>query len=189
MSAMNGSAFSFRGHGGVIGCCVALALMHTAFVLAPAAANAQAPKETTTYLALGDSISYGYSEERFNLHLEAESPSYFEEGFTNQFAKDLTRSLGKGLRLVNDSCPGETSNGLIGEDSELGGEASTESYAEIEAPGGFQGIGDWHPCKWSFVGEGFGPLPLHNGGYVEGGKDVSQLEEALKSVASKTSPV
>jgi lysophospholipase L1-like esterase len=191
MKATNGFAVPRHRHGRLIGCCIALACALTAFVLAPAGANAQAPA-TTTYLALGDSISFGYSEERFNLHFPTESPSYFDEGFTNGFAKDLAKGseVGKSIRLVNDACPGETSNGLIGEDTELGGEASTESYAEIEAPGGYQGLGDWHPCKWVYVGdEGSGPLPLHNGGYLDEGKDVSQLEEALSSIASTTSPV
>ena len=32
-------------------------------------------------------------------------------------------------------------------------------------------------------------LPLHNGGYFNGGKEVSQLEEAVASIGSKTSPV
>jgi lysophospholipase L1-like esterase len=174
---------------------MALALLLAAFVLAPVSANAQEPT-TSTYVALGDSISFGYTAERFNNHYPTESPSYFEEGFTNDFAKDLSKGseLGKGVRLVNDACPGETSNGLIGEDTELGGQASTESYSEIEQKpeekynlwyGGYQGLGDWHPCKYTFQSH----LPLHNGGYVNGGKEVSQLEEALSSIASATSPV
>jgi lysophospholipase L1-like esterase len=168
---------------------MAAVLALAAYVVAPiASAGAQAPP-TVTYLALGDSISFGYSEERFNLHFPTESPSFFDEGFTNGFAKDLSKSsaLGKGVRLVNDACPGETSNGLIGENPELGGETSTESYEEIEAPGGFQGIGDWHPCKYTFRTH----LPLHNGGYLnpKTGGEVSQLEEAVESIKSTTSPV
>jgi lysophospholipase L1-like esterase len=188
MSAMNGSTVSCRVHGRLIGCCLALVFALTAFALAPALANAEgAAPATTTYLALGDSISFGYSEERFNLHYPTESPSYFDEGFTNAFAKDLRRGseVGKSIRLVNDACPGETSNGLIGENPELGGEESTESIEEVEGPGGYQGLGDWHPCKYTFVTH----LPLHNGGYVSGGNEVSQLEEALASIANTNSPV
>jgi lysophospholipase L1-like esterase len=193
MSAMNGFVVAPRTNRRAIGCCMALALALSAFVFAPAAAHAQAPS-TTTYLALGDSISFGYSEERFNIHFPTDSPSYFEEGFANYFTKDLVKGseVGKSIRLVNDACPGETSNGLIGENAELGGETSTESIAEVEAPpsesqpfGGFQGLGDWHPCKYTFVNH----LPLHNGGYVSGGKEVSQLEEAVASIGSKVSPV
>ncbi len=190
MSAMNGSAVSFREHGRLIGFCTALVLMLSAFVLAPVAANAQEPT-TTTYLALGDSISFGYTEERYDNHYPTESPSFFEEGFTNDFAKDLAKSseVGKSIRLVNDACPGETSNGLIGENESYGGKTSTESYAEIEQKpeedeslwyGGYQGLGDYHPCKYTFQDH----LPLHNGGYINGGKEVSQLEEALATIAS-----
>ncbi|MGP0100535.1 MAG: SGNH/GDSL hydrolase family protein [Solirubrobacteraceae bacterium] len=174
---------------------MALALVLSALVFAPVSANALEPK-TTTYVALGDSISFGYTQERFNNHYPTESPSYFEEGFTNGFAKDLSKSseLGKGVRLVNDACPGETSNGLIGENPLVLGEASTEGYAEIEQKpeevynlwyGGYQGLGDWHPCKYTYQSH----LPLHNGGYISGGKEVSQLEEALASITSKTSEV
>lgn len=193
MSAMNGSPVSLRASRRAIGCCVALAVALLAFVYAPVSAHAAAPP-TTTYLALGDSISFGYSEERFNLHFPTESPSYFEEGFTNQFAADLAKpgKFGKGLKLVNDACPGETSEGLIGENPAVGGEASTETLEEVEGrpaerfpAGGYQGIGDYHPCKWAFEDH----LPLHNGGYFNEGKEVSQLEEAVASVESKTSPV
>ncbi len=194
MSAMNGSA-SRRARRGLLGCCMALALVLAAVVFAPAAANAAgAAPETTTYLALGDSISFGYTEERFKLHESDESPSFFEEGVANDFLKDLHKSseIGKGITLVNDACPGETSNGLIGEDPELGGEASTETYEEVEGKpaerfpeGGYQGLGDWHPCAYTFHDH----LPLHNGGYVAGGKEVSQLEEALSTIKGTHSPV
>lgn len=195
MSAMNGFA-SRRSRRGLLGCCMALALVLSAIVFAPTAANAQAPK-TTTYLALGDSISFGYTEERFKLYEKSgDSPSFFEEGFANDFLKDLRKSseLGKAEdpTLVNDACPGETSNGLIGENPELGGEASTESYEEVEGKpaerfpeGGYQGLGDWHPCAYTFHDH----VPLHNGGYIVGGKEVSQLEEALGAVKGTSSPV
>jgi lysophospholipase L1-like esterase len=190
MPAMNGSAVSFREHGRLLGCMTGLVLLLAAFALTPAAARAQEPT-TTTYLALGDSISFGYSEERYNNHFPTESPSYFEEGFTNDFAKDLAKSseVGKSIRLVNDACPGETSNGLIGENPSLFGQASTESYSEIEQKpeedyslwyGGYQGLGDYHPCKYTFQDH----LPLHNGGYVSGGKELSQLEEAVATIES-----
>jgi lysophospholipase L1-like esterase len=192
MSAMNGS--SRRTRRGLLGCCMALALVLSAFVFAPVSAQAETEPATTTYLALGDSISFGYSEERFNNHKAAESPSFFEEGVANDFTKDLkkTSEVGKSIRLVNDACPGETSNGLIGENPEVGGKESTESYSEIEGmpkeefpAGGYQGLGDYHPCAYTFHTH----LPLHNGGYVQGGKEISQLEEAVSTVKGTVSPV
>jgi len=151
---------------------MALALAISAVVFAPAAANAQAPP-TTTYLALGDSISFGYTAEKFGLHSPNESPSYFEEGFTNYFNADLKKitEVGKTIRLVNDGCPGETSNGLIGENPALGGETSTEPAGSNP-----QGPGDWHPCAYHFV-DGF---PLHNSLGT-----LSQLEDAVSVVLPK----
>ncbi len=193
MSAMNGS-LPRRSRGRLLGCCMALALVVSAIVFAPAAAQAESEPATTTYLALGDSISFGYSAERFKNHEASESPSFFEEGVANDFLKDLHKSteVGKSIRLVNDACPGETSNGLIGENPAVGGKESTESYEEIEGKpaemfpaGGYQGLGDYHPCAYTFHTH----LPLHNGGYQLGGKEVSQLEEALSATAGTKSPV
>ena len=115
------------------------ALAISALVLAPAAANAKKAKgtqvapETQDYIALGDSISFGYSEERFKLHEPIDAPTFFEEGVANDSLKLLRKATGKkSLQLVNDACPGETSNGLIGENPMLGGEVSTETYEEVE---------------------------------------------------------
>jgi lysophospholipase L1-like esterase len=188
MSAMKGYGTPRRM---LLACCVAI----IAAVLVPAVASARPARKaeegggapaTSAYLALGDSISFGYTEERFDTHYPNDAPTFFEEGVANDFLKDLRKTDGKQVQLVNDACPGETSNGLIGEDEELGGKASTESIEEVEGykegkpnpetpEGGYQGLGDWHPCKYSFVDR----LPLHNGGYVNGGKEVSQLEEAV----------
>ncbi len=190
MTAMNGS----WSRGRLLGCCMALALVLSAIVFAPVAAQAESEPATTTYLALGDSISFGYSAERFANHTAAESPSFFEEGVANDFLKDLHKSseVGKSIRLVNDACPGETSNGLIGENPLVGGKESTESYEEVEGKpaeqfpaGGYQGLGDYHPCAYTFHTH----LPLHNGGYVQGGKEISQLEEAVATVKGTKSPV
>ncbi len=194
MQATHGSTLAPWARGRLVATLMVLsAVFAVVLAVGPGRARAAAPA-TTTYLALGDSISYGYSEERFNLHFPQESPSYFEEGVANRFAKDLGKSteVGKSIRLVNDACPGETSNGLIGEDEELGGQVSTESIEEVEGipherfpSGGYQGIGDWHPCKWTYVSH----LPLHNGGYINGGKEVSQLEDAVSSISNTHSPV
>ena len=133
---------------------VALVVLVASAVLAPTA-NARMKPSVSTYLALGDSISFGYSEQVFNENAPNESPSFFEEGFTDAFAQHLRRpyEVGRGLTLVNDGCPGETSNGLIGENSALGGKTSTEPAGHNP-----QGLGDYHPCAYNNV-DG---LPLHN---------------------------
>jgi lysophospholipase L1-like esterase len=175
MTAMNGSTSPTRGRGRLLGSIAVLALALAALVIAPAAANAT----TTTYLALGDSISFGYTQEKFGVNFPNEAPAYFEEGSTNAFAKLLggKTEVGKGVVPVNLACPGETSNGLIGENEALGGKTSTEG------PGKPQGPGDWHPCAYINVNG----LPLHDSLQSSPGKTVSQLEAAL-SVLKGGSP-
>lgn len=143
----------------LVACAVALGALAS-----PALVPAMAKAETTNYLALGDSITFGYTQEKFEINYPNESPSYFEEGFDNFFAKDLkkTEEVGPGLTIVNDACPGETSDGLIGENEAIGGKPEP-AYA---------------PCAYHFV-DGF---PLHN----SLGK-LSQLEEAL-SLLKEGSP-
>jgi lysophospholipase L1-like esterase len=163
MQAMNGSAGSVRSRGRLIGCCLALALALTALVLAPVAANATEPPEQKTFLAVGDSISFGYSQQKFNENYPSEAPSFFETGVINQTNKFLQKAteLGKGSTIVNYACPGETSNGLIGENGALGGKTSTSNDKRL---------GDYHPCSY----HNQSGLPLHAS---LGG--LSQLEEAL----------
>jgi lysophospholipase L1-like esterase len=159
-----------RSIGGSLALAAALVAIAALAVLSPAA-YARTKPPVSTYLALGDSISFGYSEQVFNENFPNESPSFFEEGFTNDFAQDLARpsEVGRGLTLVNDACPGETSNGLIGENPALGGKTSTEPAGHDP-----QGLGDYHPCAYNNV-DG---LPLHNSLSV-GGQSISQLEDAL----------
>src|SRR5450759_5293463 len=104
MQATNGSAVSVRSRGRLIGCCMALVMALGAVVLAPAA-NAATPPPT--YLALGDSLAFGYTQEKFLVNFPTESPSFFESGYADQFARDLRAkeapghpTLGKEKTLV-----------------------------------------------------------------------------------------
>ena len=169
MSAKHGVAVLFGRRGRLIGLCMTLALAISGFALS-SVAGAVTPPETKTYISLGDSISFGYTAEKFNVNFPNESPSYFEEGFTNGFNKDLNTTkaaLGKGVVLVNLACPGETSNGLIGENEAIGGKTSTEPPGGEE---GIQGPGDYHPCAYKNL-DGF---PLHSSL-----GEHSQLEQTL----------
>src|ERR1700727_2041796 len=131
MDAMYDSLVSLRSRGRLLVCAIAIVAL-SAMMFAPVAANAETetetepPPTTTTYLSLGDSISFGYTEEKFNINFPNEAPAYFEEGFDNFFRKDLAKSteVGKGITTVNNACPGETSNGLIGENEAIGGQKS-----------------------------------------------------------------
>jgi lysophospholipase L1-like esterase len=164
MQAMNGSAGSVRSRGRLIGCCVAFALALSALV-APVAANAAETPAPKTFLAVGDSISFGYSAQKFNENFPSEPPAFFEEGVINQANKLLASKKegepGKGITPVNYACPGETSNGLIGENEALGGKPSTSNDKRET---------DYHPCSY----HNQSGLPLH-----ASLANLSQLEEAL----------
>jgi lysophospholipase L1-like esterase len=110
MQAKHGFAVSPRGR--LFGCCMALVLALSALVFAPVA-GAETP-EVTEYLALGDSVSFGYSQQKFEENFPNEAPAFFEGGFPNVWAKKSLSKTFPGIVVVNDSCPGETSGGLIG---------------------------------------------------------------------------
>lgn len=65
-----------------------------------------------TYLALGDSLAFGYSQARFEENLPLENPAAFETGYVNDFGAALHR-FDKSLEIVNDGCPGETTESFI----------------------------------------------------------------------------
>jgi hypothetical protein len=200
MQAMNGPLHVGRKRGRILGSCVVLALALCGLVVGPAVANGA----TTDYLAAGDSISFGYTQEVFVTNLPNDAPSFFEEGFDKTLTTSLDKAteVGKGVVDVNTACPGETSNGFIGENTALGGETSTEPNGgeehrnlrgEVEEeeneithkkePIKIQGEKDWHPCAYHSV-KG---LPLHYSLTNGKGEEVSQLEELL-SILREGSP-
>ncbi len=159
MQAMNGSAASFRRSGRLIGCCMALVLSLSAMAFASSASAAP-----STYLALGDSLAFGYSQQLSNENEKAgEPPSAFEHGYVNYYYKAM-KPKPNSVSLVNDGCPGETSSSLIG-NGPLGAELHASPFAASEEA----------PCAYhADLG-----LPLHH----EYGAGKSQLESALETVA------
>jgi lysophospholipase L1-like esterase len=145
MSAKNGSMRSYR----LLGCLMVVALLVSA-LCASAASAMKAPLKPTAYIALGDSLSFGYKAATFNNnlsvnkgHCEAgktaaekgeeelaftekalcEPAASYEAGFVGYFGEKLAKAekkAGNGLTTINLGCPGETSGGLIG--GLLGGE-------------------------------------------------------------------
>jgi hypothetical protein len=150
MQATNGLAGLFRSRGRLVGCCIALALALSALVFAPGASAAE-PPPVTTYLALGDSLAFGYQQEKFEINSPNEAPSYFESGYANYFAKKLrgTPNLFKGLVIVNNGCPGETTDSMIGKGA-LGKAVNPKTE---ENP-----FGESPACPYHFASG----LPLHN---------------------------
>jgi lysophospholipase L1-like esterase len=67
------------------------------------------------YLALGDSLAFGYQQFKFNADLAATGtvdPTTFTTGYVNDFAAML-EALRPHLRTVNFGCPGETTTSFL----------------------------------------------------------------------------
>jgi len=92
--------------------CAAVVVAFGALVLAPAA-GAFGPGKT--YLALGDSLAYGYHQAQFQNELKEHgfvNPANFNDGYVDDFAAAL-KLLNPKLQVVNDGCPGETTETFI----------------------------------------------------------------------------
>ena len=89
-----------RGAVGVTAALLALALLSSA-AAAPAPQASQAPQRY--YLALGDSMAYGFQPTKAK---PGARPSDFRTGYVDVFAAKL-RKLAPGIQVVNYSCPGE----------------------------------------------------------------------------------
>jgi lysophospholipase L1-like esterase len=93
-------------------CCVAAIAALGALVFASAAGAAQVGG---TYLALGDSLAYGYHAAQFKSELESKGfvePATFNDGYVDDFGAALKLANPK-LQVINDGCPGETTETLI----------------------------------------------------------------------------
>ena len=154
MQATNGSSVPFSSRNRLIGCAMALMLALSALAFA-STARAETTPVTQTYLALGDSLAFGYSQQLFNENIPFESPTAFEHGYTNDY---LGNKVKEGLQLTNKGCPGETTDSLIG---------NGPLAAALGIPGE-------SPCAYHKAG-----LPLHS----EYGGTKSQLESALETIA------
>src|SRR6201995_3095304 len=90
-------------------CVAALAAFAILAIAPPAGAK------TTTYLALGDSLAYGYHQAQFNQELKEKgfvNPANFNDGYVDDFAAVL-KGVNPKLKVVNDGCPGETTDTFI----------------------------------------------------------------------------
>jgi len=166
MSAKNGLTRSFR----LIGCLAAVALVLSALFASVASAKKVPPTNKTTYIAMGDSVSYGYSEEKFDLNFPAEPASAFNGGLVDILGAKLAKKEAKENNLLetkNLSCPGEASVGLIGEGpiaENLISKSGETHFTKGEKP-----------CGWFTTNK----FPRH----VEYGT-ISQLEEAVALITA-----
>src|SRR5271163_1868873 len=125
MSAKNGSALlSGRSRGRVLGITMA-AVFACSAIFASAAGAHMGVKQTT--LTLGDSLTFGYSQQLFNENLLVGDPANaFEHGFAQDYVAKESKASTR--QLVDLGCPGETSNSLIG-NGPLGAELEETSEA------------------------------------------------------------
>ena len=111
MSAKNGSTRSYRSSGRLIVCALAALLAMSA--LFAGTASAKTPPVTHSYLALGDSLAFGYSAKLYKENEAAGDPATaFEAGYVQDYARKLHGA--KTFQTQNLGCPGETSASLIG---------------------------------------------------------------------------
>lgn len=92
-------------------CVLAVAALGT-LALAPAA---DAGGVGNTYLALGDSLAYGYHQAQFQEELKTKGfveASNFDDGYVDDFGATL-KLLNPNLQIINDGCPGETTETMI----------------------------------------------------------------------------
>jgi lysophospholipase L1-like esterase len=80
------------------------------FVLAAAPASASESKfdpPKSFYLALGDSLAFGYQQAKINANFPVEDPAAFTTGYVDVFSTSL-RTVNPAIQTVNFGCPGET---------------------------------------------------------------------------------
>jgi hypothetical protein len=197
MQAMNGRK---RGRG-LIGCMIALFALSA--MIMPSIASAKKtppPPVTTNYLAMGDSLAFGYSKQLYN---EAESkgdPSQaFENGYTTAYWKKL-KGEANGIGLINNGCPGETTESLIGNNPALIGAINNFVLkSAIEKGEAVPATGE-SPCEYGYAWSAFktngkgGPLhneygPGHSTFEIKGtpvlSNVASQLENTLGEIAGQ----
>jgi lysophospholipase L1-like esterase len=105
---LSGSTRSRRGLGRPLALIVALVAL-VALTLAP---TAGASKPHQTYLALGDSLAFGYSQAKFNELFPTEPASAYDTGYVDDFGHVL-QLFQPGVQTINDGCPGETTDSFI----------------------------------------------------------------------------
>ncbi len=101
--------FGSRSHNRMVGRLLSLTMVFLTLYLAPTAGASNGQR---SYLALGDSLAFGYSQAKFNSLFPNENPAAYNTGYVDDFAKVL-RFLNPRLQVVNDGCPGETTDSFI----------------------------------------------------------------------------
>ena len=65
-----------------------------------------------SYLALGDSLAFGFQFEIFNQHFPNVPPTLFEHGYVDDF-RQMLRPIRPDIETINYGCPGETTDSFM----------------------------------------------------------------------------
>jgi lysophospholipase L1-like esterase len=90
----------------------AAALLAAVVLLAPAPSAGAAKPPQRSYLALGDSLAFGYQQAKFNSLFPNEDPAAYNTGYVDDFGHFLLKTH-HDTSVVNDGCPGETTDSFI----------------------------------------------------------------------------
>jgi lysophospholipase L1-like esterase len=102
---------SIRAGGRTFGGCAALVAALLALLVAPATSAAQS-RPGSDYLALGDSLAYGYQAARFNAQFPNVNEATFNTGYVDRLSFWL-RLRNPSIKTTNDGCPGESTESFI----------------------------------------------------------------------------
>lgn len=194
------TAFGSRGR--LIGLCMAAVLVLCGAVGAPNAGAKKLPGKV--YMAMGDSLAFGYTQQVYNKlrkyenaqkhEPEPEAAQGFHRGYANVYvhalaAEALTAKTARfgPKRLENLGCPRETTSSLIGDGPAAEVLGSLPEPASGEAPCLYEQ--EWldEAASWKQAGENAsgsgGPLHLNYFNF-DSQVEESQLEEALRRIAS-----
>jgi hypothetical protein len=175
-----------------------VALLALTALIMPALASAKTPvTPTKTYLALGDSLAFGFTQQLYNQGIKNGDPaSGFETGYANDYLKALKSPT---TRLTNDGCPGETTESFIGKNPVLLNKLNTALKAKQEEQklpevSGNESEPEAHKLpnceyqeEWNLLKTDGKGGPLHHPYVLE-----SQLENAIKTIkedSTSTTPV
>src|SRR2546428_3670081 len=81
----------------------------------PASASTSNPKfnpPKSFYLALGDSLAFGYQQSKFIANFPTENPSAFVPGYVDDFA-GMLQGIDPAIETVNLGCPDETTSSFM----------------------------------------------------------------------------
>lgn len=117
---------------------VSTALVATTGTTLAASSSAKPVVAGTPYLALGDSIVFGYRESQ-----NMPTPDYSKASNFKGYPEDIAAAMG--LKLANASCPGETTSSMINRSAASNGcENSYDSTSKQQVNGGYRTVNPLH---------------------------------------------